>query len=313
MPVDLSSGVCTIFEGHYHFGVAALINSLHQHGFRGRVWLATRGARPPWTGQMQQLDADRYMVGDLELQFLPLEVRSTMSAEKPLLMKRILTEVAPQIGKLAYFDADIVAEANWTFFERWMSHGVALCEDNCLGNMSEDHLLRHEWRQFSREQLGITLDKTRSRYFNGGFVGLDRRQIDFLDTWIHATNRLPEVRNSASSLKYGDRCHPFNSMEQDTLNLATMVSTEPLATLGQEGMGFTPGMNVMWHAVDNPKPWQRHYVSHLLRTGIRIAPSQRKYWEYANGLLRPWTNSQLAWRRLDLLGATALSRFYHSA
>src|SRR6185437_1551183 len=45
---SMQSTVCTVAEGAYHFGVAALCNSLYRHGFRGRVFVFYRGDLPAW-------------------------------------------------------------------------------------------------------------------------------------------------------------------------------------------------------------------------------------------------------------------------
>jgi hypothetical protein len=78
-------------------------------------------------------------------------------------------------------------------------------------------------------------------------------------------------------------------------------------------MGFSPGMNVLWHAVDTPKPWRRNDLWELFRHGRGVGNAHRRFWHYADGPVHSWTEDELRWRRFRQQVAVALSRVYHSA
>ncbi len=40
--------ICTLFEGRYHFGAAALVNSLYRAGYRGELYAGYKGELPFW-------------------------------------------------------------------------------------------------------------------------------------------------------------------------------------------------------------------------------------------------------------------------
>ena len=44
----MNSVICTLYEGHYHFGVASLANSLYSNGFRGDIYIGLKGDLPFW-------------------------------------------------------------------------------------------------------------------------------------------------------------------------------------------------------------------------------------------------------------------------
>src|SRR5271155_6122151 len=45
--------VCTLADGGYFHGLAALTNSLVQAGFEGNIVVGYRGGKPPWLGTLK--------------------------------------------------------------------------------------------------------------------------------------------------------------------------------------------------------------------------------------------------------------------
>ena len=45
--------VCTLFEGSYGIGLAALVNSLAAAGYKGKIYVGFRGALPYWAKDVQ--------------------------------------------------------------------------------------------------------------------------------------------------------------------------------------------------------------------------------------------------------------------
>ncbi|WP_038158653.1 hypothetical protein [Verrucomicrobium sp. BvORR106] len=308
MQKDRTSAICTCVEGDYHYGLAALVNALVVHGFQGDIRVLYRPPLPPWVGSSSGI----FEVPPVTLHFDIAESPAFLASQKADYMLSLLDKYE-HLTSISYFDPDIVPGAPWSFFESWMRDGVALCEDNCFGLMGSNHFIRKEWAKFAAQQLGREVTHELSRSFNSGFVGVRREHRSLLEDWKNATQHLPNIGIGISAFKPGTRRDPFFGTDQDTLNVACMINPSPLSTLGMEGMGFTPGMDVMWHAVDNPKPWRRRYLGSLLRHGTRVPAAHREFWRHANGVIRPWTAGQVLLRQLDLKLAAAVSRFYHSA
>ena len=109
----MKHAICTLFEGHYHLGVGALINSLHAAGYQGPVICGYRGAEPSWAG------AARELTGGITVKFVPVATAVHFTYYKPDFMNECWTVHAPDAEQLYYFDPDIVLKAPWNVLARW--------------------------------------------------------------------------------------------------------------------------------------------------------------------------------------------------
>jgi len=309
----MKTAFCTLCEGDYHHGVAALLNSLLACGFDGVYVIGWRGLPPPWAAGLSRDASGGLTVGGVRVLLEEMRTPWSLAHVKPHFMLDILERLVPEADAVCYADPDIVMEAPWPFFESWLARGVALCEDCCFANLPRHHYLRQCWAEFARDKMGLRVDACLERGFNSGFAGVRRQQQTFLEVWRDALNAMEKAGVPMEGLKPGTRFDPFFGTDQDAMNIASMACPDRLSTLGTEGMGFTGGMPAMWHAVDSDKPWRRSYVWSLLTKGHRIDMASRQFWRHADGVVKSWGRGRLAWKRLDLWAARALSRFYHSA
>jgi hypothetical protein len=306
------STVCTLYEGDYHYGVGALTNSLHHHGFRGDIWVGHRGPVPPWAHPVEQFDtvASYRVVDGLMLRFVPLDTLTFLANYKPQFALRVLDQFAPDADAVFYFDPDIVIKCEWLFYEAWAARGFACCEDNCYPHMPGTHPLRLAWLDFAAN-YALAPHRKLDAYYNSGFFGVTRGRREVLDTW----RKLLELLESdgrvdlASPFKRGAGRHdPFFVPDQDALNLTLMLTQDALSTIGPEGMDFTPAGYTMSHAVDTPKPWRKRYLWNTLRTGVRMSLADREYWRYANGPIQLYSGREALFHTIDRTAAKVLGR-----
>ena len=180
----MSSAVCTLFEGNYHYGLGALVNSLYNNGYRGAVYVGFRGDLPPWAKPVgEKGDASIFRVGEgFKINFLLQKTSAHLSNFKPDFLLDVWDSHCPDSEQLFYFDPDIVIKCRWEFFEEWAKKGIALCED-VNSPVPETHPLRKGWQELLTRH-GMDLHFPTDLYLNGGFVGVDRRNRGFLESWI---------------------------------------------------------------------------------------------------------------------------------
>lgn len=321
----MSSALCTLFEGSYHHGVAALANSLHASGFRGTLYAGLRGGLPPWAAGAEVLalppwrDARRLVVADgLRIVFLPLDTAYHLTNYKADFMLALLDGPARAATALFYLDPDICVLGPWRFFEQWVDCGVALCED-VNSPLPQQHPRRVGWRRHYAEQ-GLALRYAGPEYVNGGFVGVRTQDRAFIETWKRTMDgMLPAIGslaavgiNAAAPMTHKGFADCFDRTDQDALNAAIEAGTVQVSIIGKEAMAFAPGPALLPHALGGHKPWQRAYL-HFAFKGVPPRRADKAYWDCAGGPI----HSHSAWRRrlkrLDLGLAAAFGRMLRKA
>ena len=176
--------VCTLFEGTYHMGLGALVNSLYRNGFRATLFAGYRGSLPPWAAPVSTKDkiAD-FAVGEgCRIKFVSLDTPLHLASYKPIFMRRVFEEFLQPEDILCYFDPDITIKCRWSFFEQWVQNGLALVEDCTFPYMPSDHPLRYLWLEMAKS-AGLIQKRAPGRYYNSGFVGVPGRLRHVLPLW----------------------------------------------------------------------------------------------------------------------------------
>jgi hypothetical protein len=308
----MKSVVVTLFEGDYHLGAAALINSLCAAGFDGAVVCGHRGPVPPWASAAHKL-------GSVEVSFVALETTIHLTNYKPEFLHHVWTDLHPAADRLFYFDPDIVIRAPWSFFEEWADYGVALVED-VNSPMHDSHPRRGAWRRCLARRHRQVLRET-SLYVNGGFIGLSRTQQKFLHEWHEAMALVGEEIGGLerSMFSFGaiqpqmeSPAYPFSKTDQDALNIAVMTASQPVSIMGAEGMDFRAGGWTMSHALGPEKPWRKKFIGAALAGRIPTM-ADREFWIHAAAPLPLFSAHVTAWRRATLALAGLVGRFYRRA
>lgn len=319
------SAVCTLFEGHYHYGVATISNSLYAHGFRGTVYVGYRGALPDWALKGKKEPVGKWQdavtinpVEGIQLVFLKLTTTYSLTNYKPDFMLELWEDVAKDAEAFFYFDPDIVVVEPWACFEQWVNCGVAVCED-INSPLQEFHPRRVSWRNYFKN-YNIGLQFKNPTYVNGGFVGLVKKDISFIKLWIQIQERMGEIIGGLDKSIFQNQYHNsnivkmegfqfFDKSDQDALNATIEAYNGNVSFLGKEGMGFLPGDATMLHALGSDKPW---HAKHLVRmfNGRQPRKDDVAYWEYTKSPIEAHSKIEIRKKQIAIKISKFVGRFY---
>lgn len=299
---------CTLFEGDYHHGVAALANSLHLNGFRGTLYVGYKGKLPAWARSASD-DGLLALAPGLTVNFIKLATSWHLTNYKPRFMLDLLQKQAVDVRSIAYFDPDIVVTCRWDFFRKWFDEGVCVVQEITNGDMPSTHPIRLAWTRFLKAH-GYGIENLIERYFNAGFIAVPMRSREFLEVWHHLIQEiLQEQQEKKGTFMQGDRSDPFYAPDQDCLNAALMATSQPISAIGPEGMGFTYGGFTMQHAVGSPKPWRFSLQKSIL---YARPPSMaaKAFLLYTEGPIISMSWLRRRWLRIAMRIASLVGRFY---
>ncbi|AWG22201.1 hypothetical protein FFWV33_12090 [Flavobacterium faecale] len=321
----MNAAICTLFEGQYHYGVAALSNSLYKQGFRGDIFVGYRGGLPNWvlSGKVESIGkwskaTTLNTAEGLKLIFLPLETNYSLTNYKPNFMEELWEGPAKEADAFFYFDPDIVIDEPWSCFEEWISCGVALCED-VNSPLQEYHPRRQGWKKYFKG-YGIDLFYKNQIYVNGGFIGVLKKDRSFLKLWIQVQNYMGDaiggLENSIfsnqtynSTIAKRDGFQIFDKSDQDALNIAIEAFGDNVSYLGKEGMGFVAGKATMFHALGANKPWNVNFLKKAF-FGRSPRPVDDCYWRNSSSPIMVHPKSSIIRKQASKKISKFICRFY---
>ncbi|MGK7394475.1 MAG: hypothetical protein ACNS62_07870 [Candidatus Cyclobacteriaceae bacterium M3_2C_046] len=311
----MNSTVCTLFEGSYHFGVAALTNSLYKNGYRGIIWAGYKGELPPWASPLKTYEnyQELEVTPDLIIRFIKLESKIHLSNYKPYFMLDLWDKKFTADELLFYFDPDIVVNRHWKYFEKWVKYGVALCED-VNSPMYNSHPLRMDWKDFF-SQHQVKLNSSLNIYLNAGYIGLSQQNRKFLEDWKKTMDLIAIEMGGLGYTKVNinkdkhesQKSDIFPNTDQDALNVTCMQNDSTISICGKEGMGFSPGLAYMFHGVGPSKPWHLNFMHKLFKSKLRN-PVEINYWKYVSHPIKIYPKRQVQKAKMYFKASRVINR-----
>jgi len=305
--------LCTLFEGHYHYGVAALSNSLLVNGYSGDLWVGYRGKLAEWITGHANYDAatgELRLSEQFSLRFILLDTPIFFTYYKATFMRDVLDKHAPDADVVAYIDPDIVLKCAWADISPWFEGGIALVEDTNW-NFPPRHPKRLMWSAWFAPH-GVVQRRSLDRYFNAGFISVPREHADFLTLWSWLCGLVADYNAGLKHIKSGNAPDLFHSTDQDAMNFALTAHEAPLNTAAGDAMDFQNGGYYLSHAIGAAKPWLGRHVRRALK-GRPPSPATKAYYRFANHPIRMYSPLHFTLRRLSLGLASAIGRFYRKA
>lgn len=295
---------CTLFEGDYHLGAAALINSLHRAGFSGTIALGYRGEAPAWR------DTPASSLGAIRLLWVPIDSKIHLTNYKPTWMSACMDQHVPDTEQIAYADPDLVVKCPAAVLARWAKGGLALCKDT-NNDIPTRHPLRLSWFDFLATH-GVEPVREVDHYYNAGFLALPRSNRSFLDTWQKVLDLAATHLGALDQIKRKSPHDLFFSMDQDAMNMALHLGKWPINAAGPEAMDLAPGGHYLSHALGRRKPWRGGFLKSAL-AGYAPSLAVKHFHDHIEGPIPVFPPALARRRRRELALASAIGRFYKRA
>ncbi|PPK87531.1 hypothetical protein CLV84_0474 [Neolewinella xylanilytica] len=301
----------TLAERDYFLGFAALLNSVVHYGtYVDKVIVGYRGELPEWLPPLRVSNHGREFTTPegLPVELVELSGSKHMVHEKPKWFAHVSDVLAPDATEYFFFDSDIIINTRMSFFGEWVAEGIGICGDvNFL--FDPTHPIRLKWAKLA-EANGLTVRNQIHGFYNSGFLAWTQEQKPFIADWNRAFSILAPKSGDMKQFRVFDRTAMVQSTNQDSFNLAMMITEVPLSVIGPEAMSFINGMQLMFHPI-GAKPWKRDFGKDFLQ-GRAPRQADIQFWRHVNGTaLQPLPVAK-ANRTLKYSRALRwLGRFYH--
>jgi hypothetical protein len=292
------NGIICLVEGSYWNGITAIVNSAIRNNFTGCIYIGYRGEIPKWLVKFEQIDDKQsYLINhNIQLKLVEINSQRHLGYEKPFFIEKIIN--SETLNFIFYFDVDCVSVCNFDFYLTWSEKHIALCMDECFGQLH----ISHPWKVYWQKKLNeyhLPLSELNHPYINSGFIGLSKMNFDIITIWKNITLLLE--KEGFDTKKFNKSALLPIQGDQEILNMALMTKeTHQLSIIGKEGMGFTEPCYLMVHCTKPEKPWEKLFLVDFIKKGYPIAAREKKYLDF---LTKPYNNlgkTKTLFKKIDI-------------